>query len=163
MTTTFAVGRILAPWGIRGDVVIQVLSDNPDRFKPGASVLLEGQPRKVERHRTVSGKTVVKLSGIDDRNASETLKGGLLEVPEAELMALPPDTYFHHQIVGLTVVTTDGLELGRVQDILRTGSNDVYVVKGTREYLIPAIGDIVKQIDLDARQMLIDPIPGLLD
>lgn len=163
MTTTFAVGRILAPWGIRGDVVVQVLSDNPDRFKPGASVLLEGQPRKVERHRTVSGKMVVKLSGIDDRNASETLKGVLLEVPEAELMALPPDTYFHHQIVGLTVVTTDGLELGRVQDILRTGSNDVYVVKGTREYLIPAIGDIVKQIDLDARQMLIDPIPGLLD
>jgi len=163
MTSTLAVGRILAPWGIRGDVVIQVLSDNSDRFKPGASVVLEGQPRKVERQRTVSGKTVVKLSGVNDRNAAEALRGKPLEVPEAELMALPTDTYFQHQIIGMTAVTSDGRELGTVQEILRTGSNDVYVVKGTREYLIPAIGDVVKQIDLDARQMLIDPIPGLLD
>lgn len=126
-------------------------------------MLLEGHALKIERLRTVSGKTVVKLSGVDDRNAAEALRGQLLEVPEAELMALPPDTYFHHQIVGLTVMTTDGRELGAVTEILQTGSNDVYVVRGEREYLIPAIGDVVKEVDLRAGRLVLDPIPGLLD
>lgn len=111
----------------------------------------------------VSGKTVVKLAGVDDRNTSETLRGKLLEVSEADLMALPPDTYFHHQIVGLSVVTTDGRELGAVAEILQTGSNDVYVVQGEREYLIPAIGDVIKEVDLATGRLVLDPIPGLLD
>lgn len=111
----------------------------------------------------MSGKTVVKLSGIDDRNQSDALRGKLLEVPEAELMALPPDTYFQHQIVGLTAITTDGRDLGAVAEVLRTGSNDVYVVKGDREYLIPAIGDVVKEVDIQGGRLVIEPIPGLLE
>lgn len=117
----------------------------------------------MERHRTVSGKTVVKLSGVDDRNASETLRGRRLEVLETDLMTLPADTYFHHQIVGLTAVTTDGRKLGPVAEVLRTGSNDVYVIKGDREYLIPAIGDVVKEVDLQEGRLVIEPIPGLLE
>ena len=111
----------------------------------------------------VSGRPVLKLSGIDDRNESETLRGKLLEVPESELMRLPQDTYFQHQIVGLEAVTTDGRKLGTIAEILQTGSNDVYVVKGEREHLIPAIGDVVKEVDLEAGRLVVDAIPGLLD
>lgn len=117
----------------------------------------------MERHRTVSGKTVVKLSGVDDRNASEALRGKLLEVPEADLMALPADTYFQHQVVGLTAMTTDGTKLGAVIEVLRTRSNDVYVVRGVREYLIPAISDVIKVVDLQNGRLVIEPIPGLLE
>ncbi len=159
----YAVGRILGPWGIRGDVSIQVLSDNPRRFQPGSQVLLDGQAQTVERYRQASGKGVLKLSGVPDRTAAETLKGKLLEIEEADLMQLPPDIFFEHQILDLQVETTDGRPLGRVVDILKTGSNDVYVVKGDREHLIPAIGDVVKSIDIQARRMTIEAIPGLLD
>jgi len=159
----FAVGRVLAPWGIRGDVVIAVLSDNPDRFRTGAGVLLAGRPCTVQRHRVVAGKTVVKLSGVADRNQAEALRGSLLEVAETDLMSLPPDTYFHHQIIGLEAVTTDGRGLGPVSEVLKTGANDVYVIHGDREYLIPAIGDAVKQVDLEGGRIVIEALPGLLE
>ncbi len=161
----YTVGRIIAPWGIRGDVTIEILSDNPKRFASGAHLLLEAAGDvEVERLREISGKPVLKLRGVDTRNDAEALRGRLLQVPEADLMVLPPGTYFHHQILGLQVETVDGARLGTVDEIFPTGSNDVYVVKaGAREYLIPAIADVVKQIDLDSGRIVIDPMPGLLD
>ena len=159
----FAVGKVLSPWGIRGDVTIQVLSDNPARFRNGATVYLNHLPRTVERFRTIGGKAVVKLSGTADRNEAERLRGQFLEVPEEDLMGLPADVYFQHQILGLEVRTTDGRSLGTVAEILKTGSNDVYVVRGPREHLIPAIGDVIKEVDLQQNLLLIEPIPGLLD
>ena len=162
-TRFFTVARIVAPWGIRGDVVLQVLSDNPQRFRPGSKVLLDHQERTVERQRTVSGKTVVKLSGVDGRNHAEELRGRLLQVPESDLMHLPADVYFQHQILGLEVRTSDGRSLGKVADIMKTGSNDVYVVRGEREYLIPAIGEVVKEVDLEQGCLWIEPVSGLLD
>jgi 16S rRNA processing protein RimM len=82
----------------------------------------------------------------------------------AEEVCLEDGEFFYHQIVGLSVVTTEGRALGKVEDILVTGSNDVYVVKGAgKEYLIPAISDVVKKIDLEGKTILIEAMEGLLD
>ena len=159
----FLVGRVIAPWGVQGDVTIEVLSENPDRFRAKAIVYLNRHPHTVERCRIVSKKTVLKFEGINSREDAETLRGVDLEVPESQLMALAPEQYFYHQIVGLRVVTTEGRELGAVAEVFPTGSNDVYVVRGDAEYLTPAIADVVQQIDIQKGIITIEAIPGLLE
>src|SRR5262249_2617395 len=102
---------------------------------------------------------------IDDANAAETLRNQDLTIPLSKLAKLPPDSYYQHDILGLHVSTLDGQVLGTIVDIIATGSNDVYSIKtpGGSQILIPAIKDVVKQIDLVRRTMHIDPLPGLLD
>ena len=160
----FVVGRILAPWGVRGEVKIEVLTDYPERFAPRARVFMKGQPLEVERSRRVAKHAILKLAGVDTRNDAEALRNQLLEVPESELMPLQPGEYFEHQIIGLQVYTTEDVYLGRVEEILRTGSNDVYLVReGKKERLIPAIAEVVRAIDVPGGRMTIEPLPGLLE
>lgn len=160
----FVVGRIVAPWGIQGEVKVEVLTDNPKRFSPRSRVYLQGNPITIERTRRIGKSEVVKLAGVDTRNAAEELRGLLLEVTEADLMPLQPGEYYEHQIIGLQVLTKEGTALGEVTEVLHTGSNDVYIVRGEkREYLIPAIADVVRDIDLDQGKITIEVIPGLLE
>ena len=108
---------------------------------------------------------VLKLTGIDDANAAEPFRSQELSIPLSELAKLPTDSYYQHDILGLRVLTLDGQELGQIVDIIVTGSNDVYSIKKPEgsQVLIPAIKDVIKQIDLIRRTMHIDPLPGLLD
>ncbi len=153
-----AVGQVGAPWGLRGDVKVQPLTDFPDRFRPGASLWVQGRRHDVRRSRW-SGKVVyLALSDIDGRSAAENLRGALLEVPEGDLTPLPEGHYYRFQVLGLKVHTPEGRSLGRVAEILSTGSNDVYVVRGgPRELLIPALEDVVKEVDLEHGRMVVDP------
>lgn len=106
----------------------------------------------------------MRLDTIVTRDAARALIGQALYVPEAEAVALPKGEYFVHQIVGLTVVTTAGEALGTVAEVLETGSNDVYAVRGPRgEVMIPALKEVIKEVDLAAGRMVVDPLPGLLD
>ncbi|MSQ28564.1 MAG: 16S rRNA processing protein RimM [Dehalococcoidia bacterium] len=158
------VGRILTVWGIKGDLKVEAWSDNPHRFDAGQQLVINGAPHTIERSKPFQKGLLVKLVGVDTRNEAELLRGCVLEVPSDQLMALPEGHYFIHQLVGLAVATTDGRPLGTLQEVLRTPSNDVYVVKdAAREYLIPAIADVVQEVDLDTGTMLIEAIPGLLD
>ena len=162
--TFFAIGRILAPWGIHGEVKLEVLTDFPERLAPKAKVYLNGALVEIERCRFQGRQAILKLASITTRNQAEALRDQLLEVPESELMPLLPDEYFEHQIIGLEVQTIDGRSLGNITEVLRTGSNDVYVARQEgKEYLIPAIADVVKEIDLEAGRMTIEPLPGLLE
>lgn len=105
---------------------------------------------------------VLKLAGIETRSQAEALRGAPLAVRREQAVALPPETYFWYQIIGLEVVDLDGRQLGRVAEVLRTGSNDVYVVRsGDRELLLPAIRDVVRAIDLDQGRMTVELLPGL--
>ena len=108
---------------------------------------------------------VLKLQGIDDANAAEKLHNSDITIPESELAQLPPNSYYQHDILGLQVVTVKGHIVGTIVDIIVTGSNDVYVIKSAtgEQNLIPAIKDVVKQVDLRRKVMYIDPIAGLLD
>jgi 16S rRNA processing protein RimM len=152
-----AVGSIAAPWGVRGDLKVQPLTDFPERFQRGAALWVRGHRHEVQRSRWSRGFVYLGLSGIDSRNAAEEMRGALLEVPESDLTPLPEGQYYRFQVIGLEVRTPEGGSLGRVAEILSTGSNDVYVVRGgPRELLIPAIEDVVKEVDLEGGRLVVE-------
>ncbi len=158
------VGRILAPWGIKGGIKAQVVTDFPDRFTPGELVYLDGQRLEIETCHSHKGHLLVKFAAIDTRQDAEKLRGRDLTIPRDELRPLPEGEYYAFQLVGLDVVTREGKNVGRIVDIMTTASNDVYIVKGKRgELLIPAIEDVVKSIDLEGGKIVIEAIEGLLD
>jgi 16S rRNA processing protein RimM len=152
-----AVGSIAAPWGLRGDLKVQPLTDFPERFQRGAALWVRGRRHEVQRSRWSRGLVYLGLSGIDSRNAAEELRGALLEVPENDLKPLPEGQYYRFQVVGLEVRTPEGSSLGRVAEILSTASNDIYVVRGgPRELLIPAIEDVVLEVDVQGGRLVVD-------
>lgn len=162
------VGRVNHPHGLKGEVEVSLLTDFPSRFTSGRSFrLIPPLPRrqKVEvlEAKKRGNKLIVKFNNIDTRDEAESLVGKELVISEKEAISLPSDTYWQHQIIGLKVITTEGEFLGKITAIIRSTSNDVYVVKGVREYLIPAIKDIVKDVNLQKKEMIIQPLPGLLE
>jgi 16S rRNA processing protein RimM len=158
-----AVGRILGPQGLQGDFKVEPLTDFPERFAPGLILYVEGVARTIERCRWHKGKVLIKLSDIDSATAAEAMRERFLEVPEEELKPLSEGEYYQFQILGLEVRTTEGEPLGKVTQVLSTGSNDVFVVRGERgEVLIPALGHVVKAIDLDGGSMEVELVEGLL-
>lgn len=172
-----AVARALSPHGVRGELRCQILTDFPERFAQTRRLFaVSSEPQSpdsgsqaplrgldVERSRLVPRGVILKFAGVDSRADAASLVGELLFIPESEAVSLPPDTYFWYQIVGLNVQTVAGEDLGRVVEILPTGSNDVYVVRdGAREVLVPAVGEVVRGIDLERGLIVIEPLEGML-
>lgn len=156
---------MLAPHGLRGELKCRVITDFPEqRFKRGATLRIRGEAHRVQSARVQGGVVLLKLAGVADRNAAEGFRGADVEVAIQDALVLPPGQFYWHQVIGLEVedVTTHE-SLGRVTDILETGANDVYVVRGPDgESLIPAIKEVIKEIDPARGRMLIEPLPGLL-
>jgi 16S rRNA processing protein RimM len=158
------IGRILAPWGVKGKVKVKVETDFPQRFVSGAEVYLDQKPQVIESAEWHNDKLVIKLRSIDSIEDAEKLRGKLIEIPFSQLQPLPEGQYYYFQLIGLKVWTTGGELLGEISEILTTGSNDVYVVSNAQgEILIPAIEDVVKSVDLEQENMVIEPIDGLLN
>ena len=157
------VGRIRSAWGLRGDVGVEVLSDAPERFAVGSVLWLKGKPTRVEYARKSKRGITVKLDAANNRTQAEALRGEDLTVLLEQVEPLPDGTYYHFQILGMCVLTNDGEQLGSVSEIIVTGSNDVYVVhqEGRRDILIPALPDVVLDVNLDTATMLVDLPDGL--
>jgi len=157
------VGRVVAPWGVKGEVKVEVMTDFPDRFSPGEEVHINGCPMRIEKSRWHKWRAIIKLGTVDSVEAAEKLRGRWLEIPSSKLRPLPQDQYYQFQLIGLEVLTTEGQHLGRIADILPTGSNDVYLVQGELgELLIPAIEDVVKSVELEKGRIVVELIAGLL-
>lgn len=103
------------------------------------------------------------LEGVSDIDAAEALKGAIVMAAEEDLPPLEEREFYYRQAIGCEVVLSDGRSIGKVEEVFSTGANDVFVVRGDREILVPAIADVVKSIDLDARRITIEAVPGLLD
>jgi 16S rRNA processing protein RimM len=155
------VGRVLAPHGLRGELKVYPLTDFPERFEPGSHLWLRGEPVVVQASRWQRGTVFLKLGHVSDRPAAQALAGAELHAPEDP--SLPEEgQFFRHDILGLSVRVESGETLGEVVDILVTGANDVYVVHGERgELLVPALDDVVKEVDLDRREMVVDLMEGM--
>jgi 16S rRNA processing protein RimM len=165
------IGKVVALFGIQGELKVHLLTDIPNRFEQ-LDVVFVGpsrDPHKIQSVRPYKGEMILlKLKGFDDANAAEALRNADLFVPLDSLPQLPAGSYYQHDIIGLRVFTLQETYLGNVVDIVTTGSNDVYAVKmpggpDSSQVLIPAIKDVIKQIDLQKHILRIDPIPGLLD
>lgn len=161
------IGQIIKPHGIRGEVSVKVLTDFTERFDTMTSVYL-GDNDSAELHevkdvRWHKNHVLILFKDIEDRNMAETLRGIHLAVPIEEAMLLDPDTLYHHQLQGLTVITDTGETLGHISEILETGANDVYVVKNdSGEILIPATKEVINQVNLETGEMVVHLLPGLI-
>ena len=156
------IGEVLGAWGLKGAFRVRPLTDFPERFEPGETVFIEEIPIVIQSSSWQKDGVIVTLPGIDTPEAAAALRRKNLDIPATTLRELPEDQYYQFDIIGMEVVTTGGLYLGKVTDILNCG-NDVYVVKGdAKETLIPATKDVIKNIDLKSKKITIDPIEGLL-
>ncbi len=156
---------MLAAHGIRGELKCRVVTDFPARrFKRGNTVLIRGEPHTIQAARVQGATVLLKLADIADRDVAAALRGADVEVPAEQAVSLPKGQFFWHQVIGLRVEDAATHELlGEVTDIIETGANDVYIVRGQKgEILVPAIKDVVKQIDPATGRMLIQPMPGML-
>lgn len=166
-----AVGMITGPHGIRGEVKVELHTDFPERFAPGAILYLGESLQEVEilQARPHKGQYLLLLAGIHERNTADNLRGQWLFIPESQAAELDEDTYWVHDIIGLRVQTEEGRYLGVVQDVLETGANDVYVVDPPadvnqgRPLLLPAIAEVIQAVDLATGIMTIRLMAGLLD
>ena len=169
----FTIGQVVAPHGVRGELRVLPLTDFPKRFVKTRYVYVckdeKAELRCVLQSRLHKNIVILKLDGCETVEDAELLRGAKLKVNEAELVPLPSGHYYVHQICGLSVYTLEGERIGIISDILETGANDVYVispdagVSSSREILIPALKEVIKEIDLQGGKILIDLIPGLLE
>jgi 16S rRNA processing protein RimM len=161
-----AVGRVIKPHGVHGEVRVEPLTDDPARFKRLTHVYVgERQPRRVavESVRFHQGWVLLRLGGHATRTEAELLRGELLQVTAAEAAPLEEGEYYLFQLEGLDVYTEAGDHLGRLTGVLETGANNVFVVQGARgELLLPDIPDVIQEIDIEGGRLVIRPLPGLL-
>lgn len=153
------VGRMAGPFGLRGEAKVEILTDYPERFRQLERVFLGPRHREYTllSARPHSGLMLVHLEGIDTPEAVSRLLGQEVMIPRAEAVELPQGHYFLEDLVGLPVETAEGQPVGTIADVLRTGSNDVYVVKtGEGEVLVPGISDAVREVDVPGRRVVIE-------
>ena len=156
MTDRLVVGLVRGVHGLRGAVRVEVLSDNPDRFAAGSVLYRENDDRPLtilSAHRDGPGM-LVRFGEVTSREAADGLREVYLEADATEL---PQEAHYWHDIEGCVVLTEEGEELGRVVDIFRVGGSEVYAVRGDRgETLVPAVAMVVKEIDTQAKRIVVD-------
>ena len=161
------IGEIVKPQGLRGDMKARSYLDSEDILQGLDEVFIRktGQEAVLHRLRKLQTKKnfiFLELEGIQDIDAAATLVGGRILVPSQRLKKLPEGEYYWRDLIGLEVVTEDGEALGRVESVFPTGSNDVYVCRGgRREILLPAIGDVMREIDIEKGVMVVRLLEGL--
>jgi len=167
------VGRVGRPHGIRGELTVQVHTDDPDlRFAAGSVLATEPAdrgPLTISSSRWHSGRLLVRFAGCADRTTAEDLRGTLLVMDSAEVGPVAdPDEFHDYELIGLEVVTVTGGPVGVVTDVLHQGQNLLVVrpapdQSGREEILVPFVAAIVPEVDVKAGRLVIDPPPGLLD
>lgn len=162
------IGEIVGVHGIKGTNKIRSYAESLSLFKTGRSILLResgGQERNREINwvKPHSGTALISFKGITERFQAQALIGAALFVPKEELPELEEDAHFWFDLIGMAVYTTEDKYLGRIESIIDTGGNDVYVVQDNKkEVLIPALESVVLDIDTKAKRMLVNLPEGLV-
>jgi len=166
------VGRVVKAHGIGGELVVEIRTDDPAaRFAPGNTLRAKnsrsGEERSVvvEQAREHGARMLVRLAGVDDRDAADALRGSLFVVDSDDLPPIDePDTYYDHQLEGLVVRTAAGRDVGVVAEVLHTAGGELLAVRrDSGEVLVPFVGAIVTSVSLDDGLIEIDPPEGLLE
>jgi 16S rRNA processing protein RimM len=161
-----AVGKLRRPHGVHGEIIMDVLTDFPERLQRGMTLYVgpDHQPLQLRSFRPHAAALLVAFEGYNTPEQAGELRNRLAFVPVADLPSLPEGEYYHHQLIGLQVVSEQGESLGKVAEILETGANDVYVVRTEAgvEILIPAVDEFILNIDLERGEMRVHVAPGLL-
>ena len=157
------MGRITHAHGVRGEVAVLVLSEIEERYAPGSVLRLEdGRSLTVASSRPHRGKLLVRFEQTPDRTAAEPLAGSYLFVDATEVPAAPEGSFWPHQIEGCEVVTDTGRSLGRIAEVIASPANDIWVTReGDRETLVPALRDVILEVDTAAKRVVVREVPGL--
>ena len=154
-------GRIVNTHGVQGEVKIEVWLDSPQFFKSFRRLKLEnGEELKILSAKIHKGFVIARLEGVEDVNAAMRLKGREVSV-RREDAALPKGAFFLQDIIGARVVDEDGNEIGTLTEVMETPASNVYVVKGEREHLIPAVPEFIRKTDAEAGLITVRLIEGM--
>ena len=163
------VGRIGHAHGIKGEVSVEVRTDDPERRYAVGSVLATDPPDRgpltVVSTRSHHGRLLVRFDGVPDRNAAEALRGTVLVVDAGSVGETGDDEWWDHDLVDLAAVTTDGQPLGTVEDVIHVPGTPLLSIRAAdgRELLVPFVGAIVPEVDVAGGRLVVDPPPGLLE
>lgn len=164
----YLVGKILKPQGLKGEVKVQILSSFPERFKEYQSLIIKGEhseKQQIEYTRIAKEHAYIKFAQIKSRNDAELFRNKELWIEEQQLSTLKTGEYFHHNLVGMKIISEQGDDIGNVTDIETYPANDVLVVDTglNEDVLIPVIKDIIKDVNLENEIITIHVMEGLLD
>jgi len=161
------VGQIIKAHGLKGFVEVKAETDNKKRFSLGSKLLLwppvtEWPYLTIEAVKEKKDRYLLKFAELNSKNEADVVVGHSLVIPAAA-GEKPENSFWLHEIVGLQVYTDTGAFLGKVTEVIQTGANDVYVVKNDKEYLLPAIKEVVKEVDVKGQKMVVHLLPGLAE
>lgn len=169
MEELVAIAKITKTRGLRGELVADVLTDFPERFEDLKKVFAvkpngETTELELEKFWFQKGRIILKFVGFDSIEAAETLRDSEISVPEEDVVELETDEFYDWQLQDYAVETVEGVKLGTVKEVLRTGGTEVLVVAGdAKEYLIPFAGTICTEVDIENKLIKVDAPEGLLD
>ncbi|MEU5878115.1 ribosome maturation factor RimM [Spirillospora sp. NPDC047279] len=169
MKDQLVIGRIGRPHGIRGEITIDLRTDDPEsRFAPGSELATDpadAGPLTIERARWHSGRLLIGFAGVADRDAAEGLRGTWLVVDPADIGdSDDPDDFHDSQLIGLTAVTVAGDDIGTVSEVRHSGQDLLIIARpGGGEALVPFVTALVPEVDLASGRLVVDPPAGLLD
>lgn len=167
MNAMFTVGRIVNTHGVKGELKVMPTTDDPKRFEKLKSIFVERKTMEsyeIQSVRYHKDFVLLKLKGIEDMNAAELLKGSVLKIERKDSLPLKKDEYYICDLFGLKVFTEEERYLGELVDIIETGSNDVYAVRKEdreKDLLLPAIKQVIKQVDIEGQRMVVHLLEGL--
>ncbi len=156
-----AVGHLRRPHGVSGDLLMDVLTDFPERLRTGRTVYVgeSHDPVRIVSVRGHDKELIIRFAGIATPEEAGRFRNAVLYVKASELPELPEGEYYHHQLLGLSVVDESGQVLGKLVNILETGANDVYMVEtpAGKEILLPAVEEVILAVDLEHHEMRVRP------
>ena len=164
----FEIGIIVKPQGIKGEVRVLPTTFDPSRFSllVGDEVSISQKPHRITNARQHKGLVILKLEGIDDRNAAEALIKGIITIPAEKALPLEEDEYYVRDLVGLRVELEDGESIGVISRVITTNANDVYVIEDTESeqggsFMVPAVKDVVRKVDMAGGRIIVRLMDGL--
>ena len=164
----FEIGQIVNHFGIKGMVKVNPFTDDISKFEELKTILLEQNKKlievQIEEVKYSKNQVLLKLKGINTVEDAEKYRGCYLKIARKDAKKLPKDTYFIADLIGTTVYTEEGVLLGKVQDIYNSGASDIYVVKddNDKQILLPAINEVIKDIDIEQEKITVHLIKGLI-
>lgn len=162
------IGQIVNTYGIKGFLKVVPYTDDIKRFEKLNSIYIQNKKTletvTIEEVKYAKNLVLLKIKGIDNINDAEIYKNCYIKIDRSDAVELPEDSYFIIDLIGIKVYTDEGEELGDIVDVFSTGANDVYVVKNEigKQVLLPAIGDVIKNVDIEDKKMLVHLIEGLV-
>lgn len=168
MSELLAVGRVIRPHGIRGALVVEVISDVPERFSNGCRLICRLPDARtlevaIESTARMGNRLLVHIAGVDNRNSAEKLRGCYLFIPAGDADELRDGEYWMHQLIGLTVLDHEGACLGRVEEVRDNPAYELLVVKNSegKEFLVPFVKRFVKAVDIPGSAVTVSLIDGM--